>query len=124
MKHLYLVAILLVLSCSSKQTKEVVDYNQVDSIINSSQNTIVKNDSIHKESEKVITKTVQQVVSEIQTLKEEAKIAKGKTTVLTITKIDTVYIEKKKNFWGKEKTAVTVKSDSSAVEDSTQFEYK
>ena len=27
-------------------------------------------------------------------------------------KIDTVYIETKKNFWGKEKTNTTIKSDS------------
>jgi hypothetical protein len=33
-----------------------------------------------------------------------------------IYKIDTVYIETKKNFWGKEKTNTVVKSDSSITE--------
>jgi hypothetical protein len=35
------------------------------------------------------------------------------STEKIIYKIDTVYIETKKNFWGKEKTKTSVKSDSS-----------
>jgi hypothetical protein len=34
------------------------------------------------------------------------------STVKEKVRIDTVYIEKKKNFWGKEKTNTNVKSDS------------
>ena len=123
MKYFY-VTLLLLASCTGKQAEvKTVDYAQVDSLISNSQHTIIKNDSIHKESEKIIAKTVKEVVSEIKDLKEEVKVAKTKTAIITVTKIDTVYIEKKKNFWGKEKTAVTVKSDSTVVEDSTQLQH-
>ena len=49
-------------------------------------------------------------------LKQEVETAK--MMVKTVYKIDTVYIETKKNFWGKEKTNTTIKSDSTEVVDS------
>ena len=118
MKYFY-VTLLLLASCTGKQAEvKTVDYAQVDSLISNSQHTIIKNDSIHKESEKIIAKTVKEVVSEIKDLKEEVKVAKTKTAIITVTKIDTVYIETKKNFWGREKTSTKITSDSIVIEDS------
>ena len=50
---------------------------------------------------------------------EKYKEVLSKQTIATekiVYKIDTVYIETKKNFWGKEKTNTTIKSDSVVTE--------
>lgn len=128
MKILYVLLLLLVVGCSSHQIKTENNYENVDSIIQSSKITFVKNDSVNRESEKIITQKVNQTVAKIETLKEEVTVAKNALNeavknpkVIKITVTDTVYIEKKKNFWGKEKTTIKAVSDSTLVEDSTGY---
>lgn len=118
MKILYITLLLLVVGCSSHQIKTETNYEKVDSIIKSSEVNLVRSDSVNRESEKIITQKINQTVAKINDLKEEVKTAK--LAVKTVTRIDTVYIETKKNFWGKTKTSTVVKSDSTEVVDSLQ----
>jgi hypothetical protein len=114
MKNLALIILLLV-GCTSPQIKNENTYEKIDSAIQNSQINIVRSDSVNRENEKSVAQKVDQVAQKIKILKQEIQIAK--TTTKTIYKIDTVYIETKKNFWGKEKTNTTVVSDSSVTQD-------
>jgi hypothetical protein len=115
MKNLTLIMLLLLAGCTSHQIKNENTYEKIDSVIHNSEISIVRSDSLNRENEKSVAQKVDQVAQKIKILKQEIEIAK--TTTKTIYKIDTVYIETKKNFWGKEKTDVTVVSDSSVTED-------
>lgn len=124
MKVLYAIFVLLVVGCSNKQTETETNYEKVDSILNSSKTTLIKSDSITKRSEAIIAKKIDRTVAKIQDLKEEATEAKNalntaSKVVKVIRVVDTVYIEKRRNFWGREKEKVTTVSDSTLVEDST-----
>ncbi len=114
MKNLTLIMLLLV-GCASPQIKNENNYEKIDSVIHNSEINIVRSDSVNRENEKSVAQKVDQVAQKIKILRQEIEIAK--TTTKTIYKIDTVYIETKKNFWGKEKTNTTVVSDSSVTED-------
>lgn len=123
MKAFYITIILLFIGCSTDKTRIKIEdkYQSVDSIINQSNINIVNSDSVNRESEKAVAKKVDQTVHKIDDLKEEVLVLKqeievSRMAVKTVYKIDTVYIETKKNFWGKEKTNTTIKSDSNITE--------
>ena len=117
MKNLTLLILLLVgVGCSSPKTELKIenDYEKIDSIVSNSEINIVRSDSVNRENEKSVAKKVEETVQKIKILKQEIQIAK--TMTKTVYRIDTVYIETKKNFWGKEKKEVTVTSDSTVTE--------
>lgn len=117
MKNLTLLILLLVgVGCSSPQIEPKIEttYEKIDSVIQSSQINIVRSDSVNRENEKSVAEKVDQAVQKIKILKQEIQIAKTMTKTVYI--VDTVYIETKKNFWGKEKTDVTITSDSTVTE--------
>jgi hypothetical protein len=115
--------LLLTVGCSSPQIKNEKTYEKIDSVIHYSEVNIIRSDSVNRESEKSVIKKVDQTVRKIEGLKEEVSVLKqevetAKMTIKTVYKVDTVYIETKKNFWGKSKTNTTVVSDSTEVIDS------
>jgi hypothetical protein len=119
MKVVHLVGLMLLAGCSTNEPsiQDAVkqEYAEIDSIIQISQEHVLVNDSINKVSEKIITQKIEQTVEKIETLKEE--VAEARLTAnKVITKTDTIYIETKKNFWGKAKTTTSVKSDSTVEE--------
>jgi len=95
------------------------------SVITTTDSLIAVSDSIAANAERsgqildsVTTATTEKVTDNVQVLTNtitnyETKI-KAATKTITVEKIihDTVYIETKKSFWGKTKTSVTTKSDS------------
>lgn len=115
--------LLLTVGCSSPQIKNENTYEKIDSIIHHSEISIIRSDSVNRESEKSVAKKVDQTVHKIEGLNEEVSVLKqevetAKMMVKTVYKVDTVYIETKKNFWGKSKTNTTIVSDSTEVVDS------
>jgi len=119
---------LLIVGCNSPQIKNENNYEKVDSIIRSSEIDIVRSDSVNRKSEKAIVEKVKNTVNKIESLKEEVSVLKeevktAKMAVKTVYKIDTVYIETKKNFWGKSKTNTTTKYDSTTTVDSLLNEH-
>lgn len=115
MKVAIVILALLFIKCSSPSPEKIDTPIPVDSIILKSQSGIqqaietnYKSDSITKE---VVYKKVQEMGYLQNLLKVyEQKLNTVKTTeIQTIYKVDTVYIETKKNFWGKEKVSVIQK---------------
>lgn len=129
MKKILLLSILLLLGCS-REPRQVNEKKiaEVDSILDHSYKTLDTVQVIEHKSDSVTKETIVKVIKEIKVLNNEIEKYKEVSKVKTVAaekivyRIDTVYIETKKNFWGREKTNTTVKSDSSVVEkiDSTE----
>lgn len=123
MKYIFLILSLCLFSCStSKVEPEIVE---VDSVLLNSEQHLITSDSIQKKSDSTTKAQVIKVIREFKYLTNEVEKFKTEriqlmnvqnlTTEKIIYRIDTVYIETKKNFWGKEKTSTSVKSDSSTT---------
>jgi hypothetical protein len=124
MKRLTLILGLFLFSCNN-QEEFVVEPVEVDSVLIKSQQNLVTSDSVQKKSDSTTKEQVIKVIRDFKILTNE--VMKYKTervqlmslqnvsTEKIIYKIDTVYIEVEKNFWGKEKTSTSVKSDSSTT---------
>ena len=124
MKKLVLILGLFLFSCNN-QEEFVVEPVEVDSVLIKSQQNLVTSDSVQKKSDSTTKEQVIKVIRDFKILTNE--VMKYKTervqlmslqnvsTEKIIYKIDTVYIEVEKNFWGKEKTSTSVKSDSSTT---------
>jgi hypothetical protein len=121
MKNIFFILCLFFISCNESETSQKI-IDDVDSVLIRSEKSLMTSDSIHKISDSRTKETVVRVIKDFKYLTTE--IEKYKTeriqlmnvqnlsTEKIIYKIDTVYIETKKNFWGKEKTSTSVKSDS------------
>lgn len=123
MRILTSIIFLLLVGCSSNNPSIEKKYEKTDSIINNSKKTIITSDSVIRKTDKVISEKIEKTAGEIKSLNNEInglqqELKLSKLAVKTITKIDTVYIETKKNFWGKTKTNTTIKSDSTQTVDS------
>lgn len=110
---------LLFLGCTNSSTEIKIEKNETDSILVKSQETVFKTDSISKKVDEQIEKKVKDVKGDIAYLKKEnnalSKVSLVKTEMIIR---DTIYIETKKNFWGKTKTSTNIKSDSIETIDS------
>jgi regulator of replication initiation timing len=123
MRKLLLLSVLFLFSCKNQDqeviTKQMVE---VDNILENSQKHFDTAVIIYKQSDSAAKEQVVKIVKEISYLNTEVEKYKevlSKQTIATekiVYKIDTVYIETKKNFWGKEKTNTTIKSDSVVTE--------
>jgi regulator of replication initiation timing len=123
MRKLLLLFVLFLFSCKDKGY-EVVDekITETDNILENSQKHFDTAVIVYKQSDSAAKEQVIKIVKEISYLNTEVEKYKevlSKQTIATekiVYKIDTVYIETKKNFWGKEKTNTTIKSDSVVTE--------
>jgi len=120
-----LILFSLLVSCSQKIENE--NTQQVpDTLILNSEKHLLSVDTLGKKTDSITKDKVIKIVTEIKYLNKE--VEKFKTEKLTlenklkvvsekiIYRIDTVFIETQKNFWGKKKTVTTVNSDSSIFE--------
>jgi len=123
MRKLLLLSVLFLFSCKDKGY-EVVDekITETDNILENSQKHLDTATVVYNQSDSITKEQVVKIVKEISYLNHEVEKYKevlSKQTIATekiVYKIDTVYIETKKNFWGKEKTNTTIKSDSVVTE--------
>ena len=124
-----LVVSLLAGCTSTTQTPE--ELSKTDSLLLVSDSVAARAERSGKLLDSVTTATAEKVTSDVKELNEtidkyEVRI-KSAVKVQTTEKIihDTVYIETKKSFWGRTKTNITTKSDSSInqseVVDTTQL---
>jgi hypothetical protein len=130
MKKSLLIIGLFLFSCNNPE-ESVVSPVEVDSVLVKSQQNLVTSDSIQKKSDSTTKEQVTKVIREFKILTNEVERFKTEKIQLMslqkvnsekiIYKIDTVYIEVEKNFWGKKKVTTSIKSDSSSIvtEDST-----
>lgn len=123
MKKVLLLSFLFLFSCKD-QEQEVLNIKEVeaDKVLEDSQKHFDTAIVVYHQSDSVAKERVVQIVKEISYLNVEVEkykdVLKNQTvaTEKIIYKVDTVYIETKKNFWGKEKTNTTIKSDSLVTE--------
>jgi 5-methylcytosine-specific restriction endonuclease McrBC regulatory subunit McrC len=123
MKQTLAIAIMFLFSCTNQESEIVIEKaDAVDSLIEQSNKNLDSARIIDHKSDSVTKEQVVKIVKEISYLNHEVEKYKevlSKQTIATekiVYKIDTIYIETKKNFWGKEKTNTTVKSDSVITE--------
>jgi hypothetical protein len=119
MKKLLFVLAILSIGCSDEQalvdtpsTADIALQKSAESVASAHQVSIKSDIATKKQITKVVFK-IKYLTNEIVKFKtERLTLISQLSTVKEKVRIDTVYIEKKKNFWGKEKTNTTVKSDS------------
>jgi phage terminase small subunit len=125
MKKIILFMVFLLVSCSNKETdKSLKINNSIDSTIIKSVNNIKISDTIQRKCDSITEEKVVKVITDIKYLTntvEKLKIEKSQLTKeLKISKqnvrIDTVFVETRKSFWGKEKKTITTKSGTQDVE--------
>jgi hypothetical protein len=119
----YVIFLFLLLSCSTVQEQKVDE--SIDSILIKSQQNLQLSDSVQTKSDSITKEYVVKVVKDFQILNNEVERFKTERVQLmslqnvvtekVIYKVDTVYIEVEKNFWGRKKTTTSVKSDSTSI---------
>jgi hypothetical protein len=112
---------LCILGCVNKvepvySAKETFEF---DSLINHSKEIIYQSESANHKVDSIVKKEIVEVLGQLDNAKAELKSLKSIQKIEKV-RIDTVYIETKKNFLGKERTKTTVVSDSTVIIDSLQ----
>lgn len=120
MRNIILFTVFLLISCGNKEDNKIKNKSIViaDSAIINSQNNIMVSDTVQKKSDSITHEKVVKVITDIKYLTntvEKLKIEKLQLSKQNV-RIDTVFIETKKSFWGKEKKTITTKSDSQDIE--------
>ena len=124
MRKLFVIGLLVVMSCTQKSSENTGDFSLDTTLINSEKN-LEKSLEIEKKSDSVTKQQVVKIVKEFTVLTKEIEKFKTEKLIMLnelklskenfIVRVDTVYIETKKNFWGKEKSTTKVKSDSTII---------
>ena len=110
--------------CTSSETATPV-MTRTDSLMIESDSVIAKAECSSKVLDSVTTATAEKVTGNVdeltKTITNYENQIKAATKVRAVERIirDTVYIETKKSFWGKTKTSLSRKSDSSISESET-----
>jgi hypothetical protein len=123
-KSLFILGLFLI-SCGNSE-KSVVSPVELDSVLTKSQQNLFISDSVQKKSDSTTKKQVIKVIREFKILTKEVEKFKTERVQLinlqnvsaekVVYRVDTVYIEVEKNFWGRKKITTSVKSDSSVSE--------
>lgn len=121
MKQALLLCTLLIIGCTSKRAIEPVEMEmaRVDSVIAHSQQVVKEAHLANHRADSAVKEDVAKVVKIMRVLNLQMEQMKTVQKVEKI-RIDTVYIETKKNFWGKEKTKTTIISDTIVLVDSIE----
>jgi hypothetical protein len=132
MRKSLLILGLFLFSCNNPE-ESIISPIEVDSVLIKSQQNLVTSDSVQKKSDSTTKEQVIKVIKEFKILTNEVEKFKTERLLLEktmnvvsqkiITRVDTVFIEVEKNFWGKKKTKTTVSSDSviSEISDSNSI---
>jgi hypothetical protein len=124
-KLIALFTITLLASCGNPSTTSTDDDTMIPAAessapLDESDSLIAKAQQSAMDLENATNETTAKVTENVEKLTELVKVYETKTkTVKTAKQIiihDTIYIEKKKNFWGKEKTTVNTVTDSATSE--------
>jgi len=124
-KLITLLTITLLVSCgnpstTSTETDTMIPPAESAPTLDETDSLIAKAQQSAMELDAVTNETAEKVTGNVEKLTELVKVYETKTkTVKTAKQIvihDTIYIEKKKNFWGKEKVNVSKSTDSTSTE--------
>ncbi len=107
------------MSCNSELPEEY-HIDTEDSIILNSQRHLDSSAIIFQKSDSITNERVLEVIKEIQLFKSERLILEKNMTTVSqkvISRVDTVFIEVEKNFWGKKKIKTSISSDTLSIEE-------
>jgi len=120
MKKILFFMFFLLISCGNKEDNKIKNETIViaDSTIVNSRNHIMESDTIQRKSDSITQEKIVKVITNIKYLNNTVKKLKIEKLQLSKQKVrvDTVFIETKKSFWGREKKTITTKSDSQDIE--------
>ena len=124
MKYILFFMIIFISCNVGTESPVPTQESNTDSILKESMLHIDTAKIVSDKSDSAVKKDVIKVIREFKILNNEIEKYKIRAlntqqvvaTERIIYKTDTVYIETKKNFWGKEKTKTSIKSDSSVKE--------
>lgn len=121
MRKVLFICALVIAGCSSEKTVETTEAKiaEADSVIAHSQEVVEQAFIVNERTDSIVKEDVAKVVNEIRAMNLEVQSLKAIQKIEKV-RIDTVYIETKRNFWGKEKTKTTVVSDSTVIIDSLE----
>ena len=122
MKYLLIFCLILIGCVPKKIEIDETAYKMmiIDSAIIKSKENLSILDSTNKSTDTLISLKVKSAAKKMMDLEKQIESYNfEKKQFLTVEKVvyrvDTIYIETKKNFWGKEKTTKSLKEDSSSV---------
>ena len=119
LSNLIVVSTLFLISCGTNSSKESVPtktdtlLEQSDIVIKNAEGSAKKIDSVTNVTSEKLNNNIEVLTKTIDNYKVESQKIKTTIKEKIVYKIDTVFIETKKNFWGKTKKNVTTTSDSS-----------
>lgn len=121
MKKVLLICALVIAGCSSEKTVETTEAKiaEADSVIAHNQDIVEQAFVVNEKADSLVKQDISKVIGNIKVLNLEMQSLRAIQKIEKV-RIDTVYIETKRNFWGKEKTKTTVVSDSIVTIDSLQ----
>ena len=124
MKKIILFIVFLLFSCGNNEDNKIENESitTFDYTIANSKNNIMVSDTVQKKSDSITTTKVNKVIKEIHYLTKYVNVLKIEKNNLTKelkyskenVRIDTVFVETKKSFWGKTKTTINTKTDTSS----------
>jgi uncharacterized protein YcfL len=120
-KTIIALTMLLSVGCASNEpttpvgstATEVPVMDETDSLIIKAQQSADQLTTVTNETTDKVSNNVQKLTDQIKVYELQTKTIKAVKQVVIH---DTIYIEKKKNFWGKEKTTINRASDSISTE--------
>ena len=119
LSNLIVVSTLFLISCGTNEPKESVPtktdtlLEQSDIVIKNAEGSAKKIDSVTNVTSEKLNNNIEVLTKTIDNYKVESQKIKTTIKEKIVYKTDTVFIETKKNFWGKTKKNVTTTSDSS-----------
>jgi len=120
-KTIIALTLLLLVGCASDEsaiptegvTSGAPVMDETDSLIMKAQQSADQLTAVTNETTEKVTGNVEKLTEQIKIYETQTKTIKAVKQVVIH---DTIYIEKKKNFWGKEKTTINRASDSTSTE--------
>lgn len=120
MKRTLVLCILLAAGCTTKQLTIVEpELQDIDSIVARSEHSIEEACTANQRVDSVVREGVVKINNHITEMNQQMQKLRVTQKVETV-RVDTVYVETKKNFWGREKTKTTVVSNTTTSVDSTE----
>lgn len=116
-----LLYILLAAGCATKKPVEPTEPGlyEIDSVLARSEQSIKEACVVNEQVDSTVKESVVQINNHIDEINQQVQKLRVSQKIETV-RVDTVYIETKKNFWGREKTKTSVVSNTVTTVDSTE----
>lgn len=119
MRLLLFILMIMIVGCSSEKVEKPDAITKADLILKQSEIGIMNAEVVSQKSDSATRVYVVQQINKISALSKVKTLVKETFIEKLIYKTDTLFIETKKNFWGKSKVSAVKKEGQSEVVDTT-----